>query len=209
MKVLAFSGSPIRDGNLEKAIKEILAAVGEPSEFIRLAELQIRPCLACRKCVETNRCIQKDDMSVLLDRIREAPALIIGGFPTFFSLNALTKTFIERLSALKHNHMLTRGKLGISVACGFRDAGKVLDYLNSFFDWFQMIRIGSLQVPGCMPCLTCGFGEKCAYSNVKICYGDDAKINPAMFPLQEQQQQTLREARRLGEHLRGKLYELR
>ncbi|MFZ5648282.1 MAG: flavodoxin family protein [Bacillota bacterium] len=76
MKVIAFSGSPIRNGNLESAIGEILAGYGGPPEFVRLAELQIRPCIGCLKCASTNRCVQKDDMGRLLDKMEAADFLI-------------------------------------------------------------------------------------------------------------------------------------
>ena len=51
--------------------------------------------LACMKCASNNRCIPRDDIYPILDKIRAADALILRAFPTFASVNALTKTFME------------------------------------------------------------------------------------------------------------------
>lgn len=195
--VLGFSGSPVPNSNIDTVIREILGAASLSSEFIKLSRLNIRPCLGCLKCASSNRCVQKDDMNMLLDKICAARAVIIGGFPTYFSLNALTKTFLERWFPLKHRYMLTEGKFGIVAAGGFRDAGNVEEYLASFFKWFKMPLAGSILVPGNAPCLSCGKGEECSYSNVPINYGS-AKIEPEMFRRAGQDTALLNKARELG-----------
>ena len=197
MSVLGFSGSPFPDSNIDKVIKEILAHTELPSEFIKLSKYRIRPCTGCLKCAATNRCVQNDDMNLLLDKIKESSGIIIGGFPTYFSLNALTKTFLERWFPLKHRNMLTAGKYGITVSGGFRDAEKVEEYLVSFLGWFKMPLAGSLLVPGNAPCLSCGFGEECAYSNVPLHYGSD-RINQGMFRDAGEDSILFEKARQLG-----------
>ena len=200
-EILAVSGSPIKLGNIEQAIRQIMRSTGRDGELIRLSALNIKPCTACLKCVHTNRCVQRDDMNEILQKVVDAQALIIGGFPTFFSLNALTKLFTERMYPLKHNKMLTKGKLGIAVAGGFRDANVVEQYLCSFFQWMKMDVIGSLNVNGNAPCLSCGLGETCDYSNFTMMYGEAAQITPDKFYCFENDAAAQKKASLIGEKL--------
>lgn len=206
--ILGFSGSPIPDSNLDFIIQEILKASGQEAEFIKLSQYNLRPCLGCLRCASTNECIQTDGMNELLKKIRAARAIVVGGFPTFFSLNALTKTFLERWYPLKHRVMLTRGKSGVVVAGGFRDSAKVEEYLTSFFKWYHIEVIGSLRVPGNAPCLSCGFGEECTYSNVPLFYGSD-KIKPEMFRTARENLELMEKARNLGRELGKRVLEHR
>ncbi|MDK2986857.1 MAG: hypothetical protein PWQ96_2502, partial [Clostridia bacterium] len=143
----------------------------------------------------------KDDMNDVLEKIIRAEALVVSGFPTFFSVNALTKTFIERMYPLKHNKMLTRGKLGIVVAGGFREPDVVADYLSFFFSWFKMELLGTLKIGGNAPCLSCGYGETCDYSNVTIMHGEGAQIKSEMFYSFENDEDSKQEALLLGQRL--------
>ncbi|QGP91567.1 NADPH-dependent FMN reductase [Neomoorella glycerini] len=198
--VVGFSGSSIVNSNLDFVIQEILVATGLETEFIKLSRYHLRPCLACLKCAATNRCVQQDGMNEILAKVEAARGIVIGGFPTFFSLNALTKTFLERLYPLKHRVMLTQGKFGIAVAGGFRDATRVEEYLRYFFNWYRMNLVGSIQVPGNAPCLSCGYGEECAYSNVPLYYGSHA-IKPEMFCRAGDNERLVARARELGREL--------
>lgn len=202
--VIGFSGSPVPNSNIDSVIKEILASTGLPAEFVKLSQYDIRPCMGCLKCASNNRCVQRDDMNGLLEKVLSARGIVVGGFPTYFTLNGLTKTFLERWFPLKHRYMLTAGKYGVVVAGGFRDAGNVRDYLTSFFNWFQMPLLGSITVPGNAPCLSCGYGEECKYSNVPVHYGS-GRIEPGMFRKSKNDTALLNEARRLGGALTEKI----
>jgi len=157
--------------------------------------------MACLKCADNNRCTMNDDMNQCLEKIIEAEALIISGFPTFLSLNSSTKIFTERMYPLKHKSMLTTGKLGVAVAEGFRDADIVESYLSTFFAWFNIELLGTLKIGGNTPCLHCGYGETCEYSNVSIVHGKNAKITPHIFYSFEDDEKAKKEATLLGEKL--------
>lgn len=197
MDVIGFSGSPFPNSNIDVVIKEILKSTGLPSEFVKLSKFRVQPCAGCLKCAATNRCVQNDQMNELLDKIKEARGVVVGGFPTYFTLNGLTKTFLERWFPLKHRYMITAGKYGIAVAGGFRDGSNVHDYLVSFFKWFKMPLAGSISVPGNAPCLSCGLGEECQYSNVPLHYGSRL-IDKSMFKKAGENEALMEEARKLG-----------
>lgn len=201
-KIMTFSGSPIKNGSIEKGLQAVLEATGESAECIRLAELHMKLCVGCKKCVTTNRCIQHDDLNPILEKIIEAEAIVMSGYPSFGSVNALTKIFIERLWPLRHNHLLTKGKVGAAVVCGSAAPAELEVYFAHYFNDYLHTRYqGTLALDGNVPCLSCGFGEDCEGSGVLRRYGPGAKISPDMFHDFSRDEEARSRARRLGESI--------
>jgi len=199
-KILAFSGSPIKDGNIEKALKAVLAAASGETEFIRLAELNMKVCIGCKKCVDDNRCAFKDDVNPILDKIVKAEAIIMSGYPSFGSLNALSKIFIERNWPLRHNHILTKGKVGASVICGRMGLGELDAYFRQYFVNYLMTDYqGTLVLKGNVPRMTCGYGEECQGSGFLREYGPSAKVTEDKFSNFEKNEEYQLQAKKLGE----------
>ena len=199
-KVIAFSGSPFKGGSIEKGLDAVLAATGEQAELIRLYELNMKPCTGCKKCAATNRCVHKDDINPILEKIIEAEGIVIGAYPSFSSVNAVTKIFIERLWPLRHNHMLTKGKVGASVVCGNRCPVDLADYFEHYFkDYLHTRYQGALDLVGTAPCLSCGYGKGCEYGYVVLAHGPGTKITPDMFRDFNNDEEAKAKARRLGE----------
>ncbi|MBS4021534.1 MAG: flavodoxin family protein [Dethiobacter sp.] len=206
MKILAVSGSPVKEGNLDKTVKAVAEAGGLDYEFIKLSHYKLNPCLACLKCVETNHCVQKDDYSEVLEgKIRDADAVIIAGYPTFASTDARTKTFCERTYSLRHRKILLKGKPAVVIAGGYKANQAVEDWLKLFCKAQGMEVVGSMQTCGHPTCVVCGCGEECVISNVKVLYGADAKIQPYMVKNFDDDPDLREKARRLGEALRVRL----
>ncbi|MDR1310065.1 MAG: flavodoxin family protein, partial [Deltaproteobacteria bacterium] len=111
-KIMAFSGSPIRNGSIEKGLEAVLEATGLEYELVRLSEIDMRVCMGCKGCVGSNRCVIDDGVNPLRGKIEKAQGLVLSAFPSFGSVNALTKVFIERNWPLRHRDMLTQGKAG-------------------------------------------------------------------------------------------------
>ncbi|MFP3153529.1 flavodoxin family protein [Lachnospiraceae bacterium ZAX-1] len=207
-KIMAFSGTHIKNGNIEKAMLLVLDSIGVEYEFIRLAELNMKQCTACIGCADDNRCVQDDDVNPILEKIMEADGLIIGAFPTFGSLNALTKTFIERLFALRHNYNYPKGKVAAAVIGGSTRQSALESYFDIYFRQYQQANYqGALVIDGAVPCLTCGYGETCDMSGYLFRFGADAKITPNAFYDFNKDENAMSEAVKLGhaikEHLGG------
>jgi multimeric flavodoxin WrbA len=159
--VLAFSGTPIKGGTIEKGLKMVLGAVGaERNELVRLADLDMRFCLACQRCAPTNRCVLNDGVNPLLEKIEAADAVIMSGYASFGSLNALSKVFVERIWPLRNNLALTRGKTGAAVAGGSVMLDEIDAYFRSFFEgYLGMSFQGTLKLRGNLPSTTFGCVE--------------------------------------------------
>ncbi|UMZ74356.1 flavodoxin family protein [Natranaerofaba carboxydovora] len=204
-KILAVSGSPIKDSNIDKTIKKVLEGSGEEGEFVKLSQHDVKPCRACLGCVDDNKCVLRDDYSKELEeKFREADALIIGAYPTFASVDAGTKTFLERTYSLRHNEILTAGKKAAIVAGGFKGNQPVEDWLKLFCKAQQMDVVGSMHTCGNATCLVCGSGETCKVSNVPAVYGCD-KIDESMFRNFENIPELQEEAYNLGVKLAEEL----
>ncbi|MZP43629.1 flavodoxin family protein [Heliobacterium gestii] len=112
-KVLGIVASKRRLGNSEVLLKEIMDHVPDPcsKELIRLPDCRIDPCNGCYRCLQPGQgCPIKDDFSFIIDKIREADAVIIGVPVYFFGPHASLKLLIDRLLGVQRFVDDTRGK---------------------------------------------------------------------------------------------------
>ena len=103
MKVLFFNGSPRKRGNTETLLASVADGVrqaGGSVEIIRLCDLDIKPCISCGGCDKTGKCVQKDDMIPLYDKIDAVNRMVIGSPIYFYGVTAQAKAFIDRTQAL-------------------------------------------------------------------------------------------------------------
>jgi multimeric flavodoxin WrbA len=99
MKVIAFLGSPRKDGNTELLLKEVVRGVedsGYEVQVFELNEMHIQPCQDCAGCDETGECIIHDDMDAVYKAIRSAHRIILASPIFFFALSAQAKIMIDR-----------------------------------------------------------------------------------------------------------------
>jgi len=151
MKVVAFNGSPRKDGNTAILLRTVLAELGEAgieTELVQFGPKAIPGCIACYQCSERKdgHCAVKGDpINDSIDRMVAADGILIGS-PTYFSdLTSNTKSLIDRAGmATRANGNLLRRKAGAAVVA-VRRAGAIhaFDSINHFFTIGQMIIVGS------------------------------------------------------------------
>jgi len=216
MKVLGVSGSPIPNSNTDHAVLAVLHSTGLETEFIKLSEYTIAPCRACLGCLETNRCVIEDDGIILAEKVKEADALVIGGYTSYSSLDALTKSFIERLYPLRHIKGFMRGKPGGAVitsaipenAEGLPPAFDTAKNAIMFYMMEEGMRFeGAVRVMGNPPCIKCGHGDLCDMSGIKMLFGPNATIESVGVNLFEKQQEAVTAAAELGKKIAQALSE--
>ena len=89
MKVLMINGSPRKDGNTARALKEIadtLKAEGVESEIFWLGAKPVRGCIACGQCSAKGlgRCAFDDDAANrIIEKLADADGIILGS-PTYY-----------------------------------------------------------------------------------------------------------------------------
>jgi multimeric flavodoxin WrbA len=106
MKVIAVNGSPRKTWNtatlLQKAL-EGAAAQGAETELVHLYALSFKGCISCFACKKIGgpsegRCVMRDDITPLLERIETEADVVILGSPIYFgSTSGEMRSFMERL----------------------------------------------------------------------------------------------------------------
>ena len=99
-KVVIISSTPRKNGNsqilceaFEKGAKE----AGNEVELISLRENRINYCVACYGCSNTGRCVQKDGMNEILDKMMDADVLVLATPIYMYDVCGQLKTFIDRI----------------------------------------------------------------------------------------------------------------
>ncbi len=211
MKIIGVSGSPIKNSNTDRTVQAILDATGLNSEFIKLKDYSIAPCNACLNCVDTNECIIKDDGNFLCKKIKEADALVIGGYTPYSTLDSRTKAFIERLYPLRHLKGYIKGKPGVAVISSCvtipRETLPPAAQMGVNAIQFYMMEegmnfLGSIVTEGNVPCIKCKEGDTCKMTGIKMLYGEDATKSSVGIHSFENQPKNVQEAKRIGKELK-------
>ncbi len=126
VKLLGIVGSPRRGGNTEYAVREALRAgerEGFETELLHLADFDIRPCDGCETCFETKKCVIKDDVERIIEKMAEADGIIIGSPVYFYNTTSHVKAFIDRVGFLDLARGRTRfaNKVGGAIAVAARE----------------------------------------------------------------------------------------
>jgi multimeric flavodoxin WrbA len=150
MRVVAFNGSPRKDGNTAALIREVqkeLELQGIKTDTIHLKG-PIQGCIACFKCYEkkNGKCaLEKDIINDCIEKMAKADGIILGS-PTYFAdLTPELKALIDRAGFVsKANGDMFKHKAGAAVVA-VRRAGAihVFDSINHFFLISQMVIPGS------------------------------------------------------------------
>jgi multimeric flavodoxin WrbA len=105
IKVLAFAGSPRRHGNSETLLDWVLGGMsGEPEvviEKIPLTEADINPCHGCNACEKLNKCVQRDGMDTVHDKIIAADIILLSSPIYCMGIASQAKALIDRAQVFR------------------------------------------------------------------------------------------------------------
>lgn len=151
MKVVAFNGSPRKEGNTATLIKyvfEELENEGIETELVHIGGKKTIGCTACMKCFQNKdrKCIFNDDfVNDCIAKMIDAEGIILAS-PTYFTdITTEMKALIDRAGFVsKANGDLFKCKVGTSIV-SVRRAGSLHAFatMNNFFTISQMIIPGS------------------------------------------------------------------
>jgi multimeric flavodoxin WrbA len=102
-KVVILAGSPRKGGNSELLCDQFMRGAteaGNQVEKIFICGKTINYCAACDACQGNGgRCVQKDDMADILDRMISADVIVMATPVYFYTMSAQMKTLIDRTYA--------------------------------------------------------------------------------------------------------------
>ncbi len=150
MKVIAFNGSPRKNGNTQRALRMALGELekeGIETELVNIGNDPVAPCEACGVCRKTRdgKCkITDDRVNEFVTKIAMADGVIIGSPVYYGTMNAQTKAFIDRVGYVCGASGILKRKVGAAVAVN-RRAGALATFqeINNFFLIAEMIVVGS------------------------------------------------------------------
>ena len=99
MNILIISGSHRKGGNTELLAEAFAkgAAAHHHVEIVSVRDYKVNPCLGCDACFKTNGvCAQKDDMTILYEKMSQADMLVIASPVYFYGISAQLKAVIDR-----------------------------------------------------------------------------------------------------------------
>ena len=135
MKVLILNGSPRKDGNTARAIKELentFAAEGVETDIIQVGNKDIRGCIACTSCYKTGKCVADDIVNEIAKKFEDADGLIVASPVYYASPNGTLVSCLDRL--FYSTRFDKRMKVGASVAVARRGGcSATFDMLNKYF----------------------------------------------------------------------------
>ena len=137
MKMLVVLGSPRKGGNGETLARKVAEAVeqgGGTVEYIRLNDLNLRPCQGCGGCDKTGICVIEDDMTAVYQAVDDADRILLVSPVYFYGLSAQCKIFGDRLQArwsrryqLKERFRENEGRKGYLLSTAATGGPKIFD----------------------------------------------------------------------------------
>lgn len=151
MKVVAFNGSPRKNGNTYSIIKMVFKELEKENietELIQLGGNLVRGCAGCRQCSKkkNNRCVFEDDIiNDCIAKMIEADGIILGSPVYYSNVTTEMKALIDRAGIVsKANGVLLRNKVGAGIVALRRGGGThAVNSINYLFLANEMIIPGS------------------------------------------------------------------
>jgi len=104
MHVLAFNGSPRREGNTSRIIKSVLegaASKGAETTEVNLHHINMKGCSGCLSCRDNpGVCAQKDELSPYLEAIKTCDGLLLGTPIYMYRIAGQMKLLVDRCYSL-------------------------------------------------------------------------------------------------------------
>jgi multimeric flavodoxin WrbA len=137
MKLLVVLGSPRKGGNGETLARKVAEAVeqeGGTVDYIRLNDLNLRPCQGCGGCDKTGKCVINDDMTAIYQAVDDADRILLVSPVYFYGLSAQCKIFGDRFQArwsrkynLKERFRKGEGRRGYLLSTAATTGSKIFD----------------------------------------------------------------------------------
>ncbi|WP_406661446.1 flavodoxin family protein [Methanolobus sp. ZRKC3] len=139
MKVVAFVGSPRKNGNTDVLVQQVLdgaVEAGADVEKFYINDMDFKGCQGCGYCRNTEICKLDDDMTKAYDAIKNADGVVFGSPIYFFQMTGQMRLFLDRCYALLNNDHTPRidsGKKAVIVgAQGAPDAAAFTGVYEEF-----------------------------------------------------------------------------
>ena len=196
MKAIAINGSPRKGWNTDLLLQKALegaAAAGAETELIQLSELTFsgcRSCFACKRAgAETGRCMWKDDLQQVLDKMLSADAVFMGSPIYLGNVSGMMYCLMERLvfsllSYDDYSKQLFHGKVN---SCFFFTMNAPKVFANTAYRGIMKQYAGAMKRLGgsseyCAACDTLQFDDYSKFAAGTFNEEHKRKVRKTQFP---------------------------
>lgn len=164
MNTLVMNCSPVRNGATAEIVNLVSACLRDRYEVktICIDDFDIRFCKGCRTCHNTAKCIQHDDVDIVLNQFEWAD-IIIAVAPSYWAdVPGQFKVFIDRCTPWCNTHephaTISDGKKGYTIALrtgpSMRECNRIIESIEHFY--------GHLEIECCDSLGLCSVENKAA-----------------------------------------------
>lgn len=147
MKVVAFNGSPNKEGNTWHAIRIVAAELekeGIEAEIVHVGNKAVRGCTACGQCMKNKneQCVLPgDEVNEWIQKMKQADGIILGSPVHYSAIAGTMKSFLDRaFYVTSFNNAMLRHKVGASVVAVRRSGGlPTFEQLNNYLCYSEML----------------------------------------------------------------------
>jgi len=147
MKVVAFNGSPHKEGNTWHALKMVTAELekeGIETEIIHVGNKTIRGCSACGQCAKNKneQCVLPgNEVNDWIQKMKQSDGIILSSPVHYSAIGGTMKSFLDRAFFVTSvNDNMLRHKVGAAVVAVRRSGGlPTFNQLNNFLNYAEML----------------------------------------------------------------------
>jgi multimeric flavodoxin WrbA len=159
MKALCVIGSPREDGSTALVVDKMIEGMLERGVDVArygLGSLRINYCKGCHVCEETRRCVQRDDVDVIMEDLFESDIVVVASPSYWGDVTGQLKVFIDRCNPLCNaktgETVVPPGKIGVAVAIragqSVTENQHIVDTIAHFFGHLGIKLVGRYTLEG-------------------------------------------------------------
>lgn len=148
MKILVMNCSPVRNGATAEIVKIVSDYLNNKYEVrsVCIDDFVINFCKGCRTCLKTAKCIQHDDINMVMEQFEWAN-IIVSVTPSYWAdIPGQFKAFIDRCTpwcnTLEHHGPISSGKKGYTIALrtgtGMAECNHVIESIEHFYGHLEI-----------------------------------------------------------------------
>lgn len=155
-KIVVLIGSRSKKGNTATFVRRILSDLPENGfeiEYLFPQDFQISPCLGCQQCFIRARCVQKDELNLLQEKILSADVFVIASPVYLHYMTADLKLILEKSSWWAHTLRLQGKPVVVLSTCGTNGHNTVIEPLSQIMNFMGgnvIAKSNAAQVPSQM-----------------------------------------------------------
>lgn len=154
MNVLVMNCSLVRNGATAEIVNIVCGSLKDQNDFRKICidDYEFHYCKGCRSCHNTAKCIQKDDVDLIIEQYEWAD-IIISVAPSYWAdVPGQFKAFIDRCTPWCNTHephaRISGGKKGYAIALrtgpSMRECNRIIESIEHFYGHMEIACCGSL-----------------------------------------------------------------